>query len=93
VPPRTFPASRHEAGQIALVLQGGGALGAYQAGVYEELYEAGIAHPEWLKSSGLDDGVTQYDLTRRSRQVDPRIEAKESGKESGKEPVHGKAPG
>jgi NTE family protein len=24
-----------------------------------------INHPEWLKSSGLDDGVTQYDLTRR----------------------------
>lgn len=28
---------------IALVLQGGGALGAYQAGVYEALHEAGIA--------------------------------------------------
>jgi NTE family protein len=28
--------------QIALVLQGGGALGAYQAGVYEALHEAGI---------------------------------------------------
>ena len=26
-----------------------------------------ITHPEWLKSSGLDDGVTQYDLTRHSR--------------------------
>ena len=24
-----------------------------------------IQHPEWLNSSGLDDGVTQYDLTRR----------------------------
>jgi len=30
-----------------------------------------IAHPEWLKSRGLDDGVTQYDLTRHSRQVEP----------------------
>ena len=28
--------------QIALVLQGGGALGAYQAGVYEALHKAGI---------------------------------------------------
>ncbi|NLY64481.1 MAG: patatin-like phospholipase family protein [Alcaligenaceae bacterium] len=28
--------------RIALVLQGGGALGAYQAGVYQGLYEAGI---------------------------------------------------
>ena len=27
---------------IALVLQGGGALGAYQAGVYERLLEAGV---------------------------------------------------
>ncbi|HXR57685.1 MAG TPA: patatin-like phospholipase family protein [Burkholderiales bacterium] len=32
---------------VALVLQGGGALGAYQAGVYEEL--AGTAHePDWI---------------------------------------------
>jgi NTE family protein len=32
---------------VALVLQGGGALGAYQAGVYEALAEAGI-HPNWI---------------------------------------------
>lgn len=32
---------------IALVLQGGGALGAYQAGVYEALAEADI-HPDWV---------------------------------------------
>ena len=32
---------------IALVLQGGGALGAYQAGVYEALAEAGI-QPNWI---------------------------------------------
>src|ERR1700693_1897668 len=31
---------------IALVLQGGGALGAYQAGVYEALAEADI-QPDW----------------------------------------------
>jgi NTE family protein len=31
----------------ALVLQGGGALGAYQAGVYEALAERGVA-PEWV---------------------------------------------
>jgi NTE family protein len=28
--------------QIVLVFQGGGALGAYQAGVYQALHEAGI---------------------------------------------------
>lgn len=32
---------------VALVLQGGGALGAYQAGVYEGLHEAGIV-PGWI---------------------------------------------
>ncbi len=26
-----------------------------------------ITHPEWLKSSGVDEGVTQYDLTRHTR--------------------------
>ena len=38
----------------------------------DEHWEAGrrdmcdtIHHPEWLKSSGLDDGVTLYDLTHR----------------------------
>lgn len=30
------------AGQVVLVLQGGGALGAYQAGVYQALHEAGL---------------------------------------------------
>jgi len=33
--------------RIALVLQGGGALGAYQAGVYEGLAREGI-HPNWV---------------------------------------------
>ena len=37
---------------IALVLQGGGALGAYQAGVYEALAEAGI-HPDWIASVSI----------------------------------------
>jgi NTE family protein len=32
---------------VSLLLQGGGALGAYQAGVYEALAEAGI-HPNWI---------------------------------------------
>jgi NTE family protein len=34
-------------GQIVLVLQGGGALGAYQVGVYTALHEAGI-EPDWV---------------------------------------------
>src|SRR5262245_37114767 len=32
---------------IALVLQGGGALGAFQAGVYQALAEANL-HPDWV---------------------------------------------
>ncbi len=39
---------------IALVLQGGGALGAYQAGVYEGLHEAGI-EPDW--AAGISIGA------------------------------------
>jgi NTE family protein len=39
---------------IALVLQGGGALGAYQAGVFQGLYEAGI-EPNWL--AGISIGA------------------------------------
>ncbi len=39
---------------IALVLQGGGALGAYQAGVYQGLHEAGI-EPNWL--TGISIGA------------------------------------
>lgn len=38
---------------VALVLQGGGALGAYQAGVYQGLHEAGI-RPNWI--SGISIG-------------------------------------
>jgi len=39
---------------VALVLQGGGALGAYQAGVYQGLHEAGI-RPNWL--AGISIGA------------------------------------
>ncbi|MBE1162970.1 DUF3734 domain-containing protein [Dyella acidiphila] len=38
----------------ALVLQGGGALGAYQAGVYQALDEAGL-HPNWI--AGISIGA------------------------------------
>lgn len=39
---------------VALVLQGGGALGAYQGGVYEALAEADI-HPDWI--AGISIGA------------------------------------
>ena len=41
-------------GRVALVLQGGGALGAYQAGVYQALHEEGI-EPDWV--SGVSIGA------------------------------------
>src|SRR5437879_9117316 len=39
---------------IALLLQGGGALGAYQAGVYQALSEAHL-HPDWV--AGISIGA------------------------------------
>ncbi len=39
-------------GQIVLVLQGGGALGAYQVGVYEAMHEAG-AEPDWVIGTSI----------------------------------------
>jgi NTE family protein len=40
------------AGQIVVVFQGGGALGAYQAGVYHALHEAGI-EPDWIIGTSI----------------------------------------
>src|ERR1700748_3625457 len=39
-------------GQVVLVVQGGGALGAYQVGVYEALCEAGI-EPDWVIGTSI----------------------------------------
>lgn len=39
-------------GQTVLVLQGGGALGAYQIGVYQALAEAGI-EPDWVVGTSI----------------------------------------
>ena len=41
------PRSKRKYDYIVLVLQGGGALGAYQAGVFEAMAEAGLA-PNWV---------------------------------------------
>src|SRR5947207_7374447 len=40
--------------RIALILQGGGALGSYQAGVYQALAEANL-HPDW--AAGISIGA------------------------------------
>ena len=50
---KSAPASKPPE-NIALVLQGGGALGAYQVGVYQGLHEAGIV-PNWI--AGISIGA------------------------------------
>jgi NTE family protein len=46
---RKFNIENH---RVALVLQGGGALGAYQAGVYQALHEHGLT-PEWIVGTSI----------------------------------------
>jgi NTE family protein len=45
--------------RIALLLQGGGALGSYQAGVYQALAETGL-HPDWI--AGISIGAVNAAL-------------------------------
>ncbi|MEO5686694.1 MAG: patatin-like phospholipase family protein [Burkholderiaceae bacterium] len=46
------PSPSPSPGQIVLVLQGGGALGAYQVGVYEAMHDAGI-EPDWVIGTSI----------------------------------------
>ena len=51
--PRAAKVSRPRLpGQVVLVMQGGGALGAYQVGVYEALHEGGI-EPDWVIGTSI----------------------------------------
>ena len=50
--------------RVALVLQGGGALGAYQAGVYEALSESGI-DPNWISGKSMQT-ATDLDVSLKS---------------------------
>jgi NTE family protein len=50
--PPHAPSASPVAQQIVLVFQGGGALGAYQAGVYQALHEAGI-EPDWIIGTSI----------------------------------------
>ena len=76
-PQRIGPAAK---GQVVLVLQGGGALGAYQAGVYQALHEAGI-EPDWVIGTSIGAingaliaGNTAQDRLDRLREFWKRIE-------------------
>jgi predicted acylesterase/phospholipase RssA len=55
---------------IAFLLQGGGALGAYQAGVYEALTEADL-HPDWI--AGVSIGAINAALIAGNA-PEPRVE-------------------
>jgi NTE family protein len=63
--PRAAPRKTHRIERrppferIALVLQGGGALGAYQGGVYQALAEANL-HPDWV--AGISIGAVNSAL-------------------------------
>lgn len=48
----TKPKTNKPPGQVVLVMQGGGALGAFQAGVYEGMHEAGI-EPDWVVGTSI----------------------------------------
>ncbi|CAP43607.1 DUF3734 domain-containing protein [Bordetella petrii] len=65
---RQPPAVRYDT--VALVLQGGGALGSYQAGVYQGLHEAGI-QPNWV--AGISIGAINAAIIAGSP-PDERIE-------------------
>jgi NTE family protein len=57
--------------QIVLVLQGGGALGAYHAGVYHALHESGI-EPDWIIGTSI--GAINASLIA-GNPTDDRLEA------------------
>ncbi len=79
-PPAALPESRYvgwrpeRCDRVALVLQGGGALGAYQAGVYQALHEADI-EPDWV--SGVSIGAINSALIAGNRR-EHRIERLQS---------------
>ncbi len=67
-------------GHVVLVLQGGGALGAYQVGVYEAMHEAGV-EPDWVIgtsigaiNAALIAGNTVRDRLPRLREFWARVE-------------------
>ena len=58
--------------RIALVLQGGGALGAYQAGVYQAMHENNLA-PDWVVGTSI--GAINAAIIAGNREADrvPRL--------------------
>ena len=70
IPPVTIPPVTIPIEKTVLVFQGGGALGAYQAGAYEALHAAGI-RPDWL--AGISIGSINSAIIAGSP-VDQRVD-------------------
>jgi NTE family protein len=70
--PTKNPKRANQFESIALLLQGGGALGAYQAGVYEALHEAEVA-PDWV--AGISIGAINGAIIAGNKMADrvPRL--------------------
>jgi len=84
-------------GQVVLVFQGGGALGAYQAGAYQALHEAGV-EPDWI--IGISIGAINASLIAGNRPEDrleklrafwSRVEHADFGKLASSIPIVGAA--
>ena len=63
---------------VALLLQGGGALGAYQAGVYQALAEANL-HPDWV--AGISIGAINAALIAGNAPKERREAARVLGRD------------
>ena len=71
-------------GQVVLVLQGGGALGSYQAGVYQALHEAGI-EPDWIIGTSI--GAINASLIAGNEPEDRLARLREFWKRMAQKPV------
>ena len=71
-------------GRVVLVLQGGGALGSYQAGVYQALHEAGV-EPDWIIGTSI--GAINASLIAGNPVEDRLLRLKEFWKRMEQNPV------
>jgi NTE family protein len=71
-------------GQVVLVLQGGGALGSYQAGVYQALHEAGI-EPDWIIGTSI--GAINASLIAGNEPQDRLVRLQEFWKRMEQNPI------
>lgn len=72
--PSLLPKRPAKPQQVVMVFQGGGALGAYQAGVYQALHEAGI-EPDWIIGTSIGAINASLIAGNRFEQRLPALEA------------------